>query len=182
MTKYKIRNTNGYIVGELDLSFCKTDLEVLAGQNTYLAAMGLNDGDVIFEEMEAPVFEQTKDRIVIPALFCSYNPLKDKSINLRFNTGELSDNMLVLINRLMNTNGVLIYRNADKVNEDDLQTIDKLNLDLYDAPKSCSQRLKSVLFLAWKKDNKGHATADDYYKAEMEKVIVHFKKRLDDVS
>jgi hypothetical protein len=182
MTKYKIISAkDGKDFGQLDLSNCKTDLEVWHAQNKCLEEMGMNSTEIFFEEYEAIIFEQTKDRIVLPALLSSYTPLKDKSINIRFNTGEASDEMLVKINRLMNTNGVLIYRNADKVNPDDLQTIDKLDLDLYDAPKSFSQRLKSVLFLAWQKDNRGHATADDYYRAEMEKVIVHFKKRLDDV-
>ncbi len=59
------------------------------------------------------------------------------------------------------------------------EELDKIDLDLYDNKKTQSQRLRSVLFLNWQKDNKGFSEFKEYYVMQMNTIIEHFKGKLE---
>jgi len=46
--------------------------------------------------------------------------------------------------------------------------------------KTPSQRLRAVLFLLWEQDKKGFISAEAYYDDLMERIINHYKTKLDD--
>jgi len=46
-------------------------------------------------------------------------------------------------------------------------------------PKSQSARLRHVLFRLWEQEPQGFDNSEDYYQAQMERIITHFKSKLD---
>ncbi len=59
------------------------------------------------------------------------------------------------------------------------EIFDTLEADLNDPTKTPSRILRSVLYLNWKKDNKGYDDFKGYYGNEMRKVTDHYKNKLD---
>lgn len=75
--------------------------------------------------------------------------------------------------------GVLYFRAGEKVNEEELKELDKVSLADFDNPKSQSQRLRSVLYLLHEKQG-GEMAFQDYYLQQTERIINHFKDKLDE--
>ena len=46
----------------------------------------------------------------------------------------------------MDTFGVLYYRGSEHVNKEEIAELDNIELDLYDQPKTQSQRLRNVMY------------------------------------
>lgn len=117
--------------------------------------------------------------MIIPVTLKSYRPLSDKTFNITFSTQELTAEQLLDLNALLSTFGVMYYRGTETLSKAEIKELDNLDLDIHDEPKSQSQRLKNVLYLNWQKDNKGYQEFKDYYKFETEKIIQHYKNKLD---
>lgn len=126
----------------------------------------------------------------------SISAKKDRSVGMRLNTPELSSAEKAELMDLQGINIDVFIKPLDRV-PDDISTIDKdLNA------KSSSQRLRAVLFILWKqlkdadvlkikgplrsaKVRKAYqdgevADFNTYYKVTMEKIINHFKEKLED--
>ena len=113
-------------------------------------------------------------------IFTGYRPKKDKSISLSFCTQEVTPNDVAYIHALQDTYGYLVFKPNETLTKDEIKDLDKLDTDLYDSPKTQSQRMRSVLFLNWQQNNDGHQEFKDYYKAQTNKIIEHFKNKLQD--
>lgn len=117
-------------------------------------------------------------KIIIPAVLTSYRPLSDKSFNLTFNTLVPNPEQKVVIDSLHQELGYLMFKDGD-LSKIENEQFDSLQADLNDTNKTQSQRMRNVLYRYWEKDNKGHKEFKDFYKEETEKIITHYKSKLD---
>jgi hypothetical protein len=116
--------------------------------------------------------------IIIPAALENYRSLKDKSLKITFETNELNPQDLLGIAENLGQFGYLAFkRELFKVEEK--QLIEDLETSYDDKKKSASQRLRAVLYLMWQKDNEGFDTSVRHYDHHLEKIINHFKSKLD---
>jgi len=117
--------------------------------------------------------------IILQAQVESVSTRKDRTIKLSFSTQELKGKdaaqLLDLQNELV-TLGI----NPKGLNDDEIELLKDAKFGIENIPetKSKSQRLRSVLFLTWKQDNKGFTTFQNYYDSKIEAFIEHYKKQL----
>lgn len=117
-------------------------------------------------------------RVTYAAVMDGYQRRKDKSVSLRFVTQELSAHDVMKIDALLDTYGILYFRGEESINREEMDELDNIDLDLYDEPKSQSQRLRNVLFKVHQRLADG-TDFKEYYKKETEKIINHYKDKLD---
>ena len=106
-----------------------------------------------------------------------YQRRKDRTVSLRFITQEKSSGEIAQIDSLVDTFGILYFRGQETLNRDEVDELDAIELDLYDEPKSQSQRLRNVLYKVWNENPVGDFK--DYYRKETEKIIQHYMNKLD---
>ena len=90
-----------------------------------------------------------------------YQRRKDRTVSIRFITQEKTSGEIADIDRLVDTFGILYFRGEEQMNRDEVDELDAIELDLYDDPKSQSQRLRNVLYKVWMQDPTG--TFKEYY-------------------
>ena len=106
-----------------------------------------------------------------------YQRRKDRTVSLRFITQEKTSGEIADIDRLVDTFGILYFRGQEKLNREEVDELDAVELDLYDEPKSQSQRLRNVLYKVWDQNKEG--TFKEFYRHETERIIQHYKNKLD---
>lgn len=116
--------------------------------------------------------------IIIPAQLENYRSLKDKSLKITFETNELNPQELLGIAENLGQFGYLAFK-KEPFKTEERQLIEDLETEFDDKKKTASQRLRSILYLMWQKDNEGFDTSVRHYDHHMEKIINHFKKKLD---
>lgn len=116
--------------------------------------------------------------LIIPCTLENYRSLKDKSMKVTFETGELNPQDLLGIAENLGAYGYLAFK-QEPFKADEKEMMQDLKSDFEFKGKSNSQRLKAVLFLMWQKDNEGFDTSVRHYDHHMEKIINHFKSKLD---
>ncbi len=117
------------------------------------------------------------NKILIPAILQRYSPRADKSWSISLNINEPSAEQKVIIDMLFQQSCFVLIQDAG-ISKQDEQIIDGIDLDLGN-DKTPSQRLRNTLYRNWEQDNKGNAVFKDYYKSEMERLITHYKGKLD---
>lgn len=131
--------------------------------------------------------EHEGDLLILPVVFTKYNQLKDRSVNLSFNTPEITEQNLVRLFRQMNSHGILLFRGVEQLNKEDVKLIEEADVDVFEQGKSQSQRLRNVLFKLWLQENPGCEDLEpvektkvfgEYYRTKTEKIINHFKEKL----
>ncbi len=120
----------------------------------------------------------TNNMLIIGAQLESYRSLKDRTLKLTFETGEPTPDQLVKISKLSQEYGFLAFKH-DVFKNDQLDALESLQSGYEDKGKSKSQRLRAVLYVNWKQESKGYDIFDDYYNHTMEKIITHYKGKLD---
>ena len=73
---------------------------------------------------------------------------------------------------------MLYYRGSEHVNKEEIAWLDNIEIDLYDQPKTQSQRLRNVMYKVYLEQGR-KGDFKEYYKAETEKIIQHYKNKLD---
>lgn len=65
--------------------------------------------------------------------------------------------------------------------DSELNDLDNIDLDLEDTTKTPSKRLRNVLYRIWEQEHSNNSVPifKDFYKTEMEKIITHYKGKLD---
>jgi len=116
--------------------------------------------------------------IILPVTLESYRSLKDKSVKLQFETGELTPENLVGIASSIQKFGYLAFK-EDKFRTAEINVLEDLESDYEDKSKTPSKRLRNVLYRAWEQDPKGYKDFNLYYDFQMEKLIEHFKSKLE---
>ena len=108
----------------------------------------------------------------------------DKSVTISFNTAtEQSINEMSELDSMHNQTCILAIKPEETPFLDsELKDMDNVDMDLEDTTKTPSKRLRNVLFRIW--ENTAPSCEDDrlfkdFYKREMEKIIIHYKGKLD---
>jgi uncharacterized protein (DUF1684 family) len=116
------------------------------------------------------------------AQLTSYRRRKDRTVSVTFTTQEILD-IGPIDQMATNESAGILYFRADEtmsINRQEIEELDALELDLYDQPKPQSKRLRAVLYRVWEQHHQ-HQVPEfrDYYKAETERIIQHYKDKLD---
>lgn len=118
-------------------------------------------------------------KIILPAVLENYSPRADKSFTLRFSTQQLTPEQKVIIDKLHQSFVYLLIKESE-IDNAEQKMMDSLQVEVGDSKKTPGQRLRAVFFLLWKQDPEGFNTADEYYKAKMESVILFYRGKLKD--
>jgi len=116
--------------------------------------------------------------MILAAILDGYGRRKDGSLTLRFVTSELNTQQVAEIDQMYNKFGVLYFKDKEQISDEEVKELDEIDLDVYDSPKTQSQRLRNVLYMNWDKTNKD-IDFKTYYKQETEKIINHYKNKLE---
>lgn len=118
-------------------------------------------------------------KILTTATFDGYQRRKDKSVSLRFITQELTSSEVMNIDSTLDQFGIVYFRGEEKMNTEEIDQLDAIDLDVYDEPKSQSQRLRNVLYILWRQEG-SVGDFKKYYKQTTDKIIQHFKDKIID--
>lgn len=121
-------------------------------------------------------------KLLQAAQLTGYRRRKDRTVSVTFTTQEVLDIGPIDQMATDESGGILYFRADDamRFNEDEVKELDAIELDLYDQPKPQSKRLRAVLYRVWEQHHQ-HQVAEfkDFYKAETERIIQHYKDKLD---
>lgn len=104
---------------------------------------------------------------------------KDRSWKITIVTQELSPDKIAAIGRLQNEY-IYIGLKLEPFSREDTEVMDSLKAEYEDKGKSPSKRLRGVLFYLFEKEPEGFTDFTTYYDSKMEKLIGHFKSKLDE--
>ena len=116
--------------------------------------------------------------LIIPAQLSSYSSLKDKTLKIVFESLEPTPEQLTGIALNQQKFGYLAFK-IDTFRQIEKDVINKLESEYQDTGKSKAQRLRAVLFVYFQQDSKGYEVFDDFYNHYMEKLINHYKNKLE---
>ena len=106
---------------------------------------------------------------------------KDKSLKISFITSlEQSSNELMEVDKLLDTNGILYFKDSEGLSTDEINQIDKVVLDKPNG-KTQSERLRNVLYLYCKQKMSKEPTKEqfaEFYQKYTEKYIQYIKDQL----
>jgi len=114
--------------------------------------------------------------ILLSGILENIKTRKDKTVVLSFGANEETPEKMGQLFSIANQHCYVAIKNEPFV-ESELDTLKELKTD-FDNIKSKSQRLRAVLFVAWKSDTQGFAEFENYYHSKMEKFIDHIKSKI----
>ena len=107
---------------------------------------------------------------------------KDKSLKISFITSlEQSSNELMEVDKLLDSNGILYFKDSEGLSTDEINQIDKVVLDKPNG-KTQSERLRNVLYIYCKQKIGKEPTKEqfaEFYQKYTEKYITYIKDQLD---
>jgi O-phosphoseryl-tRNA(Cys) synthetase len=107
---------------------------------------------------------------------------KDKSLKISFITAtEQTSQELMEVDKLLDSSGVMYYKQSTGLSTDEIKQIDKVTLDKPNG-KSNSERLRNVLYIYCKQKIGKEPTKEqfaEFYNKYMEKYITYIKDQLD---
>ena len=102
---------------------------------------------------------------------------KDKSVSLTFITSlEQSPSEYMEIDTLLSDSGVLYFKSSGNLTKEEVSALESVKIEV--EGKTKSERLRNVLFI-YHKQNFSEDRFDDFYSNEMEKIIQHYKDKLE---
>ncbi len=122
----------------------------------------------------------TKQLLRVPATITKVSTLVDGGLNLVLHTQEIDPDSKALVMDLHNKLGHFVFSASDDIiREEDIPTE-----PLEEDQKTPSQRLRSVMFVYWKKINEPNpipaVSFDAFYKQQVEKYIDLIKRKIDE--
>ena len=117
-------------------------------------------------------------KLLAPAQFQGYSNRRDRSVVLRFETQEQTPQQIARLHSMLDEFGALYFKGNGEITSAEREELDALETDIFDNPKTQSQRLRNVLFKLWKNEPEGFDEFAKYYKFRTDKVIQHFKDKL----
>lgn len=102
---------------------------------------------------------------------------KDKTLKVTIGTQELNPAQATDVFSL-NQQFCYIGLKAEPFSKNESELLDSLKSDL-EHQKTPSQRLRSILYVCYEQDNKGYKDFGTFYATEMERIIEHYKTKLD---
>jgi hypothetical protein len=116
--------------------------------------------------------------MILAAILDGYSRRKDGSLTIRFVTNELNTLQVAKVDELYNKFGVLYFKDKEQMDDAEIEELDAIDFDMYDNPKTQSQRLRGVLYKNWEASTQ-EIDFKTYYKQETEKIINHYKKKIE---
>lgn len=117
-------------------------------------------------------------KLLAPCTFLNYTTRADGSCVLKFETQEQTPAQVAHLHSLRNIFGAIYFSGNSEITEAERKELDALETDVFDNPKTQSQRLRNVLFKLWKQTPEGFAEFQGYYAFHTNKIIEHFKSKL----
>lgn len=117
--------------------------------------------------------------IIFPAQIEGIATRSDKTIKVVIGTQEMTP---ADAGRLFALNQRLSYIaiKEEAFNDNETKMIEGMNVDSEEVKtRTPSQRLRAILYVLWKEDNGGHEAFDSFYAQNLEKIIQHFKDKVD---
>ena len=109
---------------------------------------------------------------------------KDKSLKISFITSlEQSSSELMEVDKLLDSSGVLYFKQSEGLSTDEITQIDKVVLDKPNG-RSKSERLRNALYILCKQKKGSDPKKEEFaewYSNKMEKFIQHVIGQLDEV-
>jgi len=109
---------------------------------------------------------------------------KDKSLKISFITSlEQSSTELMEVDKLLDSSGVLYFKQSEGLSTDEITQIDKVVLDKPNG-RSKSERLRNALYILCKQKKGSDPKKEEFaewYSNKMEKFIQHVIGQLDEV-
>jgi len=111
------------------------------------------------------------------------NRKKDRSVSLSFTTStEKTPEELMEMDRLLNDSGTLFFKSNGNLTKEEIKALDGAEIEV--EGKSKSQRLRNVLYVYYKQlsESSEHFapnTFDIFYSSEMERIIQHYRDKLE---
>jgi len=115
---------------------------------------------------------------IIPGSLVTFQSLKDRSLKLIFETGEPTPDQMAGVQYVLQTEGWIAFA-PDELKEKEKDLLKSLKSDYDDTGKSKAQRLRGVLYRCWEQKPEGYEVSDDHYNHYLEKIITHYKNKLD---
>jgi len=116
--------------------------------------------------------------IIIPAILESFRSLKDKTFKVVFESSEMTPEQMSGLAQNLNLFGYLAFKETP-FKDKETEFLDSLKPEYDDTGKTKSQRLRGVIYRNWEQDPKGYEDHTRHYDFEMEKIITHYKNKLD---
>ncbi len=115
---------------------------------------------------------------IIPGQLTTFQSLKDRTLKLIFETQEPTPEQMAGVQYILQTFGWIAFK-PDELKEKEKDLLKGLKSDFDDTGKSKAQRLRAVLYRNWEQNKEGYETPDDHYNHYLEKIIIHYKNKLD---
>jgi len=117
-------------------------------------------------------------RIITAGILDGYQRRKDKTVSLRFVTQEKTSSEVMTIDELTDTYGILYFKAGETMEETELEELESIDLDLYDQPKTQSQRLRNVIYKVWESQGK-RGEFKTFYKQKTDAIIEYLKNQIE---
>lgn len=104
-----------------------------------------------------------------------FNPRKDKSATLTFETLEQTPEEIGELHATTGTFGYLMFKSENQLTDSEIKDINNLETEVHG--KSKSKRLMNVMFVLWEQQGK-EGKFEDFYAHEMECIITQVKDEL----
>lgn len=118
------------------------------------------------------------NKSIFTAIIENISTRADKTLKIVIGTNEEAPDAKTRLFE-MHQKQVTILISENTITEKESDAIDEVKADLYDKKqKTPSQRLRGVLFRNFQKDSRGHVKFENYYSGELEKIISHYKDKL----
>jgi len=105
------------------------------------------------------------------------NRRKDKSVSMSFTTSlEQSSSEFMEIDALLGDAGVLYFKSNGNLTPEEIKELDGVEIEV--EGKTKSQRLRNVMYVLHQQ-NEEVISFDEFYSLQMEKIIQHYKDKLE---
>jgi hypothetical protein len=115
--------------------------------------------------------------ITLPVILEAMNSRVDNTWKLTFATNEISPDKVGQLSSCIKGFGYMAFK-PENFTTSEIDALNGLETKFEGIGKSPSQRLRNVLLVAFKQDNEGFTTFNNYYESKMENIITHFKNKL----
>jgi len=121
-----------------------------------------------------------KDVIVFGAIVDGVATRKDKTITLRIGTQELSPEKAGQLFGLQNA-AIFVAIKVENFGQEEREALEAMKAEELEigGGKTLSKRVRDVLFRLWQQKPDGYKDSNSHYAAQMEKIIQHYKNKLD---
>lgn len=116
--------------------------------------------------------------IIIQSIVESVQTRKDRTLKITIGSQELNGKQMAELMSLNQTMAIC-YISEKGITDAEKESIDALEITAPKSSKSPSERLRSVLFKVWETTATGLDNPKDHYKQEMERIIEHYKTKIE---